>query len=75
MVAVLIKINKQFGINRTNLLYWKFNEGSVTLHFPGERVTLAGRDMDTFRNWVEGTASDAPITYQYTIFTGAGGDE
>lgn len=68
-----VKVSKWFGFNRNRLLYWEFfqYEGqgeTAVLTFESGATVLEGADVQTFRNWVETEAEEAPETHQYTLF-------
>lgn len=70
------RISKRFGFNRNRLSYWEFQIGedevtveAVTLYFENTSpFVLIGDEVQTFRNWTENEAEEAPETYQYTMF-------
>lgn len=76
MSKQFVKISKEFGFQRARLVYWEFQKGedgvtveTVTLYFESAPAfILIGDEVQTFRNWVENEAEEAPETYQYTLF-------
>lgn len=73
MSKQFVKISREFGFNRNRLLYWEFQPGEeeeAHLWFEGTiEVVIRGDLAQTFRNWTETEAEEAPETYQHTLFS------
>lgn len=71
-VSQFIRISKEFGFNRHQLMRWRFGPESVTLHFTGGgSEVLVSQERETFRNWIESVGEAAPQTHQYSLFGAA----